>query len=543
MVQFTMSDQSQLKGSNEPPALTRRQVTLTLAGVMLAMFISALNQTVVATAMPRIITDLGGFSQYAWVSTSFLITSTVVVPITGKLTDMYGRKFFYVLGIAIFTLGSLLCGFSQSMAQIIVFRGLQGLGAGVMMTNAFTVIADIFPPQERGKYTGLLSSMFGLSSIVGPTLGGFITDALSWSWVFWVNVPLGMVALLMFLRFFPNLKISNVGHKIDYWGITTLTLAVVSLMLALSWGGAIYSWSSPVIVGLFACSVATLIIFITIETRVEEPVIPFSLFKNRTVAISLIITLIAGAGMFGAVTYVPLFFQGVMGVSATASGSFITPMMLGTVFGALISGQLLSRAGGRYKLQGGIGIALNALGLGLLSRLTLNTSYSTSVIIIAVAGFGQGICLVCYSLAVQNSVPNRILGVATSTSLFFRSIGGALGIAVFGSIMTNRFTAEFVNGLTEGVKAAVPQQQITSMVSNPQVLVNPASQNQLRSVFDSLGPQGSSLFGELFLTLREALSSALSLVFLIGMAVVLIALVLNFFFKNPADHKLHDRAP
>jgi len=536
-----MNTGSRPEAVNVIGSLPPRQVTLSLAGVMLAMFLSSLNQTVVSTAMPRIITDLGGFSQYAWVTTSFLITSTVVVPITGKLTDMYGRKLFYIAGILIFTIGSLLCGFSQSITQIIIFRGIQGLGAGVMMTNAFTVIGDLFPPGERGKYSGLLSAMFGISSVIGPTLGGFITDTLSWHWVFFINVPLGFFVIGMFLRFFPNLRPSHVKHKVDYWGVVTLVLAVVPAMIALSWGGVEYPWASSQIISMFVFSVIMLGVFLYIEGKGHEPIIPFSLFKNRVVTVSLVITFITGISTFGVITFVPLFFQGVMGATATASGSFLTPMMLGTVIGSIVSGQMLSRTGGHYKLQGAIGIILTGTGLALLWRMTPTTSYGIAVMNITFTGFGQGILMPCYTLAVQNSVPNRVLGVATSASLFFRSIGSTLGIAVFGSVMANRFSSAFLTGVSPEIKAVLPPDQLSALVDNPQVLVNPEAQMRLKELFDGLGMEGPTLFEKVLVTLQESLGSAISLIFLIALGIILIAFITNLFFKGGKPGDLQDR--
>ncbi|MBE0481470.1 MAG: MFS transporter, partial [Dehalococcoidia bacterium] len=323
-------------------ALPRRQIVITMAGVMLAMFLSSLDQTIVGTAMPRIITDLGGFSHYTWVTTSYIITSTVMVPITGKLTDMYGRKWFYTSGIAIFVLGSLLSGMSGTMTEIIIFRGFQGIGAGIMIANAFIVVGDLFPPAERGKYQGLMAGVFGISSVIGPTLGGFLTDTLSWHWVFFVNIPLGLGIILLFLLYFPDVRPEQRRHKVDYAGIMALILAVVPTMMALSFAGVDFPWLSAPVIGMFAFSGLMLALFLYIETRAEEPIIPLSLFRNRVVAISQVIILITGFGMFGGIIFIPLFFQAVLGASATASGSFLTPMMLGVVGGSLISGQLLS---------------------------------------------------------------------------------------------------------------------------------------------------------------------------------------------------------
>ena len=468
-------------------SLSRRLVVTTFAGVILAMFLSSLDQTIVGTAMPKIIAELGGFAHYTWVTTSYLITSTVAVPIIGKLTDIYGRKWFYISGIAVFLVGSLLSGLSQTMLQLILFRGFQGFGAGIMMANAFTVIADLFPPAERGKYQGFTTGVFGLSSIIGPTLGGFITDKFSWHWVFFINIPLAVLIIILFIIFFPHFKPDQLKHRVDWAGVTTLILTVVPTMLALSWGGTEYPWASFQIIGIFVFAIIMLFAFLAIERRSPEPIIPMELFSNRIVSVSLIVTILTGMAMFGGITFIPLFFQGVLGLSATVSGSFLTPMMLGQVSGSLISGQVLSRAGGHYRIQGIIGLAIMAVGLYLLSRMTLDTSYITAVVNIVLLGFGLGITMPLYTIAVQNAVPYRIMGAATSATAFFRFMGASLGLAIFGTVMTNSFANRFLTQLPDSVKSVIPSSTITSMAHNPQALVNPDAQNQLKSLLAPLG--------------------------------------------------------
>jgi len=512
--------------------LPRRQVLITLAGVLLAMFLSSLDQTVVGTAMPRIIVDLGGFTQYTWVTTAYIITSTIAIPITGKLTDMYGRKWFYVGGIAIFIVGSLLCGFSSNMMQLIFFRGFQGIGAGIMMANAFTVIGDIFPPAERGKYQGLMAGTFGLSSIIGPTLGGYITDTLSWHWVFFVNIPLGILIVALFIFFFPHLRPDQLKHKIDYLGITTLIFAVVPTLLALTWGGAEYPWRSAQIIGLFAFSAVMIPLFVVLENRAQEPIIPMWLFKNRIVSVSVFIIFITGVGMFGGIIFIPLFFQGVLGQSATNSGTFLTPMMLGLVAGSIISGQLLSRAGGHYRLQGMVGLGVMALGMFMLSRMSPETSNARAITNIVVTGFGLGITMPLYVLAVQNAIPYSALGAATSSAAFFRSIGGAFGLAIFGSIMNNRFASELMGGLPAQAKNVIPPQQLDSLVHNPQALFSLNATDQLKSFFEPLGPQGMALFDQVMHALRSALNSGITEVFFIALILVAVGWVANLFLKE-----------
>jgi len=513
-------------------SLPRQQVLITLAGVLLAMFLSSLDQTVVGTAMPRIIVDLGGFSQYTWVTTAYIITSTIAIPITGKLTDMYGRKWFYVGGLAIFMVGSLLCGFSNSMTQLIFFRGFQGIGAGIMMANAFTVIGDIFPPAERGKYQGLMAGTFGLSSIIGPTLGGYITDTLSWHWVFFVNIPLGIVIVALFIFFFPHLRPDQLKHKIDYLGITTLIFAVVPMLIALTWGGVEFPWSSVQIISMFAFSAAMIPLFILFESRAEEPIIPLWILKKPIVGISVFIIFITGFGMFGGIIFVPLFFQGVLGKSATNSGTFLTPMMLGMIAGSIISGQLLSRAGGHYRIQGMVGLGVMALGLWLLSQMSAETSNTRAITNIVVTGFGLGITMPLYVVAVQNAIPYSVLGAATSSAAFFRSIGGAFGLTIFGTVMNTRFASDFTAALPSQIKAVLPPSQLDSIVHNPQVLFSLNATDQLKSFFEQLGPQGSILFNQLIQTLKSALNSGITEVFFIALLLVAAGWVANFFLKE-----------
>jgi EmrB/QacA subfamily drug resistance transporter len=518
--------------SNQPYSIPKRQVVLTMAGVMLGLLLASLDQTIVGTAMPRIITELGGFSQYTWVVNAYLIATVVTVLIAGKLSDLYGRKWVLTGGIGIFIVGSILCGFSDTMNELIIFRGLQGVGAGAIMGLTFIIIGDLFPPAERGKYVGLLSGVFGISSVIGPTLGGFITDNFSWNWVFFINIPLGIIIVLLFIFFFPHLRPIIKKPKIDYAGIVTLILAVVPLMIALSWAGVDYEWGSPVIIGMFAFSIAMLLLFIWVESRSDEPIMPLWIFKNRIVSISSIAVFTLGFGMFTAIIFVPLYFQGVLGTTATASGNFLTPMMLGVVVGAVVSGQLLSRAGGHYRIQGIAGISLMALGLFLLTRMTVDTTSGTAVINIVITGLGLGITMPLYLIAVQNAVPHSVLGIATSTNAFFRTLGGAFGLAIAGSVLNRSFLTEFTDKLPNTITDIIPQEQLSAIADNPQALVSPEAQTQLQAVFAGLGEQGIELYNNLVITLREALNTALSNVFLVGLVVILFALVASLFIKQ-----------
>ena len=513
-------------------ALPRRQVILTMGGVMMGLFLASLDQTIVGTALPRIVADLGGFELYAWVATAYMMASTVIVPIVGRLTDMYGRKWFYVAGIAIFLTGSALAGLSQSMVQLIGFRALQGLGGGIMMAIAFVAVGDLFPPADRGKYQGMMAGVFGLSSIIGPALGGFITDNLSWHWIFYVNIPLGIPVIALFIRFFPDVRRSRVKRSIDYVGVVALILAVVPTLLGLSWGGGQYEWASPHVIGALAFGAVMTAAFIFIESRAAEPIIPLGLFRNNVVSLSMVAILLTGFGMFGGMIYIPLFFQAVLGRSATSSGTFLTPMMLSTVVGAILSGQALSRLGGHYRWQGALGIAVMATGTALFSRVTPDTSNAAAVTRIVIIGFGLGITMPVFTIAVQNAVPFSMMGVATSSTQFFRSIGGTVGLAVLGAVMVNRFGSGFETALPQAARDLVPPEQIAALTGNPQALLSAEATAGLRESFAALGPQGAAVGEQVFEALRSALSGAIGTVFLFSLGALLLALVATLFVRE-----------
>ena len=517
---------------DSPSLLTRRQIFITMVGVMLAMFLSSLDQTVVSTAMPRIIADLGGFDRYTWVTTSYLVASTSVLPIVGRLTDIYGRKWFFVVAIGVFLIGSVLAGLSQTMTQLIFFRAIQGLGGGSVMAIAFVSVGDLFPPAERGKSQGYLAAVFALSSILGPTLGGLITDQLSWHWIFYINLPLGVPVIFLFIFFFPQIRRTDAKPKLDYIGVVTLILAVVPLMLALSWGGVQYRWSSVEVVGLLAFSGAMGILFLIVESRAEEPIVPLSLFRNRVVACSLVTIFLTGFAMFGGIIFVPLYSQGVLGNSATSSGSIMTPMMLGMVVGAMLSGQALSRFGGHYRIQGLIGLGVLAVGLFLVSRMTSDTGYSITVFNLILMGFGLGTTFPTYTIAVQNAVPYRFMGVATSSAQFFRSIGGLLGLSILGSVLTNRFASRLSESVPQEVGQVLPQERLSVLARNPQELVSLEAQVRLQEIFNEAGPQGAALLEQLMEALRASLSFAIGDVFSIAMVAILIAWVATLFLKE-----------
>jgi EmrB/QacA subfamily drug resistance transporter len=522
-------------------ALPRRDLVLTVIGLMLGLLLAALDQTIVGTAMPRIVAELQGFEHYAWVTTAYLLTSTAVVPISGKLSDLYGRKMFLLGSAALFVMTSALCGLSQDMTQLIVFRGAQGLAGGVLTSTVFTVISQIFPPAERGRIQGVFSGIFGLASIVGPLLGGYLTDNLSWRWVFYVNLPVGLVALTVLWLSFPNIRPVVRSRRIDYVGATTLVCGVVPLLLALSWGGNDYPWISPIIIGLFVIAAVMLFVFGLVESRAIEPIIPLSLFRNRIVSVSVIALTLMAIGMFGTILFIPLYIQGVIGTSATESGTVLMPMMITNIASSIIGGQTISRTG-RYKPVGLFGLATMTIGMFLLSGMGPNTDYLTVVRNMVVIGIGMGPAMPVFTLAAQNAVKMSQLGVVTSLTQFARSIGSTLGVAVFGSLLTNRFAPAFQEALPPQLKATVPSEQLAQF-QNPQALLNPQLAEAIRQQFAALGPQGTELFDALFGAIRAGLVTALHDVFLLAAILSALGLVVVLFLEERPLRKTFAPAP
>ncbi len=416
--------------------ISKSQKITVMAGVMLAMLLSALDQTIVATALPKIVEELQGLDHLSWVFTSYMLASTVTVPIYGKLSDIYGRKGFYLAGIVIFLIGSILSGLSQNMTQLILFRAVQGIGGGAMMANSFAIIADLFPPRERGRWQGLLGGVFGLASVLGPFLGGWLTDNASWRWNFYINIPVGLLALAAIWTFMPKIVSDIKDRSIDYAGAMFLILGLVPLLLALIWGGNEYAWNSIQVISLFIFSLVSLVTFGFIETKVKEPILPLSLFKNRIFSVSVLITFLSAMGMFGAILYIPLFAQGVLGISATDSGTILTPLMFGLIISSIISGQIISRTG-KYKWLAVIGMAVVTFAMFLLSQVTAGTTQTELVIRMILMGIGLGITMPIFTIAVQNAFDHSQIGVVTASTQLFRSIGGTVGVAIMGSVLNN----------------------------------------------------------------------------------------------------------
>jgi EmrB/QacA subfamily drug resistance transporter len=509
--------------------LSRGRLISILIGVILGMLLAALDQTIVGTALPRIVTNLGGFDHYAWVVTAYLLASTVSIPIWGKLSDIYGRRTFFILGMVIFLAGSALAGTSQNMTQLIIYRSIQGLGAGAMMPIAMAIIGDIFPPAERGKWQGLIVAVFGLASIVGPTLGGWITDNWGWRWVFYVNMPVGIIAILTAGIVMPKLVIRR-QHIIDYLGVVTLIAGTVPLLLAFSWAGTQYPWGSWQVIGSFIFAAVMLTIFVFVEMRAAEPIISPKLFKNSIFSISTIAMFLVSAGMFGAILYLPLFVQGVLGESATNSGVVLTPLMLGFMFSSIVGGQILSRTG-RYKLLAIVGFIVAAVGMFLLSRMTPTTTQGEVVRSMIITGLGMGVMMSLFTIVVQNAFPYRQLGEVTATLTFFRSIGSTIGVAVMGTIMINGLQNALQSNIPAIVKRGVSAAQLAQL-QNPQLLLSPETVVKLQHYFAARGPQGLAIFRQLFDAIRLSLSTAITNVFFLGFIIMLLGLFAVLFLRE-----------
>jgi EmrB/QacA subfamily drug resistance transporter len=427
------------------PALSHRRVLIVIGALMLGMFLAALDQTVVSTALPTIVGDLHGASHLSWVVTAYLLASTVSTPLWGKLGDMYGRKVFFQAAIVIFLVGSALSGLSQSMLELILFRAIQGLGGGGLMIGAQTIVGDIVSPRDRGRYMGLFMAMFGVTTVIGPLIGGFFVDTIGWRWIFYINIPIGAIALVVTTFSLPG-ALSRVHRVIDYLGTALVALAATCLVLFTSLGGTSYSWTSPFIIGLAVAGVVFTVLFLWAERRAVEPVIPLPLFTNRVFAASSAIGFVVGFAMFGALTFIPLFFQDVKGISPVLSGVRLFPLMGGLLVASIGSGLLVSRWG-RYKIFPVVGTGLMTIGLYLMSLIGVTTGAWATAAYMVVFGLGLGLVLQVLTVAVQNAVPYEELGTGTSGVTFFRMIGGSFGTAVFGAIFANIVVHNILNAL------------------------------------------------------------------------------------------------
>ncbi len=425
-------------GGADLSAGPKREILIVLPGLLLTLMLAMLDQLIVSTALPRIVGELGGVTHLSWVVTAYVLAATITTPLYGKLGDLYGRKRLLMAAIIIFLAGSALSGLAHSMDQLIAFRAVQGLGAGGLMVGAIATIGDLVSPRERGQYMGYMMAAMMLAMIAGPLLGGYITDSLSWRWIFYINMPVGGAALL-YLAATLHLPRLRVPHRIDYLGAGVLAVAATSIVLLTTWGGSQYAWGSRMIVGLGALAVIATVAFLMIEARAAEPVLPLHVFRNRNFSLATGMSFLLGLAMFGALTFLPIYQQTVQHLSATGSGLMLIPMMLGSTVTSLIAGQVTTRTG-RYKVLPIVGAAIMAVGMFLLTGLGVDTSRLTSGLYFLVLGIGMGFLMQITTLIVQNSVPPADMGVASSSRTFFQQIGGSIGVALFGAIFARRLT-------------------------------------------------------------------------------------------------------
>ena len=526
----------------EQPRYSRRDTVLTMIGVLMVMLLASLDQTIVSTAMPRVIAELQGFDRYTWVSTAYLLTSTVTVPIYGKLSDLFGRKPIFLFGVVVFLIGSALSGAAQDMNQLIAFRALQGFGAGALMPIAIAIVADLFTPRERGKWQGLTGAVWGFSAIIGPTLGGWITQNASWRWIFYVNIPIGIAALLVLIFLMPWLRSASRKVSIDYIGAALLVVGTVPALLGFTWAGSQYAWLSPQIIGLFAGALVALTTFVIYEARLErlggQPIIEPSLFKNSIFTVSTIVTVILGMALFGSIFFIPLFVQGVVGISATNSGLILTPLMLTLIVGSVLSGQLVSRLG-KYKWIAITGMVISVVGSLLLLRLDVNATNNDVLIAMLVLGLGMGFGMSLYTLIVQNALPQKI-GQATSALVFFRSIGGTIGLAAMGSLMTSAYLPAFKSALSSSLgKLSIPaaalqpiQARFVALFSNPQILLSPDVLSKMRVASAAHGQQGLALFNIAIDAVKTGLTQGIHNVFVLSFGFMIAGLIAVLFLKE-----------
>ncbi|MFF2536549.1 MDR family MFS transporter [Streptomyces cyaneofuscatus] len=487
---------------------SRRTVLVAIGALLLGMLLAALDQTIVSTALPTIVSELGGLDHLSWVVTAYLLAATAATPLWGKLGDQYGRKKLFQTAIVIFLIGSALCGMAQNMPQLIGFRALQGLGGGGLMVLSMAIVGDIVTPRERGKYQGLFGAVFGVTSVLGPLLGGFFTETLSWRWVFYINLPIGVVALLVIAAVL-HIPVHREKHTIDYLGTFLIASVATCLILVASLGGTTWAWGSVQIIALAVLAVVLLIAFVAVERRAAEPVLPLKLFRIRTFSLVAVISFIVGFAMFGAMTYLPTFLQVVHGITPTMSGVHMLPMVLGMLLTSTGSGQLVSRTG-RWKVFPLAGTALTAAGLLLLHRLSPASSTWEMSLSFFVFGAGLGLVMQVLVLVVQNAVSYRDLGVATSGATFFRSIGASFGVAIFGTVFTNRLTGQ--------LDSALAGRSLPPGVDAERLAADPRSIQMLPA---DLRP-----------SILDAYSTSITDVFLYAAPVVLIAFVLAWFLRE-----------
>lgn len=523
------------QGEIEQPVYTRREIAITMIGLLLILFVGTLDQTIVNTALPRIIGDLQGFDLVTWVTTVYMVTSTVTIPIYGKLSDLFGRKAILLFGIVVFLIGSALSGIAQTMTQLILFRAFQGLGAGALIPISSAVVGDLFPPRERGKWMGVTSSAYGSAAIAGPILGGWLTDQASWRWVFFVNLPIGIIVLGLLFFIMPALKSTAQQGRIDYLGTLLLIACTVPFLLGFSWAGSQYAWLSPQILALFGGALLFLVLFVLYEAALErqgrEPIIEPGLFRKsvRILGVGSLAVTLFGICTYGGTFFVPFFFQGVIGTTVTNSGLLLIPFMITSIAGAVISGALMTISG-KYKWIALTGIFITLSGLCLLLRLDVHSSSTDVVLSLLVLGLGVGSGLGTYTTAIQNALPRKI-GQVTAIANFARQIGGAIGLAAMGSIMSAAYLPAFRGALPGSLQQSVPA-NILSVFENPGNLVGGEALARIQASLTAQGPQGLALFQQLREAMKVGLTQGMHNVFLVSLGIMLVTLLIVLFLQE-----------
>jgi EmrB/QacA subfamily drug resistance transporter len=506
-----------------PAEMTRSARILATVGVALALFLAALDQTIVGTALPRIVAELNGLDYFAWVATAYLVTSTVLTPIAGKLGDLFGRKPFLLAGMIGFVIASALCGQSQNMAELIAFRALQGIFGGVLFASVFATIGDLYSPAQRARLQGVFAGIFGIASVVGPVVGGYLTDNLTWRWVFYVNVPVGVLAIVAVFLTLPSVRHSASWRDIDFAGAFTLAATLVPLLVALSITRD-HEFTSPEVLGLLLVAAVMGVIFFIVERRTDHPVVPFDLWRNPTFAVSTAIGFLLGFAMFGAILFVGLVYQGVLGMPATNSGLLITPLMAGLIVSSIITGQLMVRIK-RYRYVGTVGAVILTIGLYLLAQVTVGTPDIEVVRDLVLIGLGVGVGMPLYLNATQSAVDQRYLGVVSSQIQFWRNIGSTVGVAILGAVLAHELTQKIVASIPPQLAGALPAN------GNAQAIFDPA-------VMQTIPPP-------VLVAIRSSLASSLHDIFLIAAVVASFAIVLSLFLQEAPlrGHTVRGRQP
>ncbi|WP_420118393.1 MDR family MFS transporter [Micromonospora sp.] len=499
------------------PVLQARQLRLLMFGLMTGMLLAALDQTIVGTALPTIVGELGGIDHYSWVVTAYLLASTASTPLYGKMADLYGRRPVFLFSIGTFLLGSLLAGLSQDMTQLIVTRGVQGIGAGGLMTLAFTIISDVVSPRERGRYQGLFGAVFGVSSVAGPLVGGYFAET-SWRWIFYLNVPLALLAIVVCYHVLRLIPFERREHTVDWLGAALLVAGVSALLLALSWGGNSYAWGSATIIGLFVAGAVLGVAFVLQEARVGEPILPLGLFRSATFALANSAGFVLGLVMFGSIIFIPLYLQIVKGASPTRSGLLMLPMMAGIIVTSIVTGRAMSRIG-RYKWFPVAGSVVLVAGMLLFTRLQVDSSLWAAFGYMVVIGVGLGLCMQSLILGVQNAVDVRNLGAATSSATFFRSLGGSFGVAILGAVLSSRLAGGLADRLPGAIAQLPPEQRAAVAGSGTNISINDPA-----TILALPGPVRAAI--------QASFVDALHLVFLTTGLIALLAVLVTLALPN-----------